>query len=212
MRLSEKHTISACFAGIVVQSIVINFPPLLFITFEREFGISLGKISLLIAISFIAQFGMDLLASRFPRLFDSRAVAILGQALPATGFVLMAFLPYVMSPFAGLVISVIIAAFGSGIIEVVGNPIIDSCTVKNKHTVLSALHSFYCWGLVLTVALSTLFFQLLGTHNWRILACLWAIIPALSLRSPSLTAENSGFTKKRTLSKYSHWVCVISTT
>ena len=180
MRLNEKHTISACFIGIVVQSIVINFPPLLFITFEREFGISLGKISLLIAISFIAQLIMDLLASKLPRLFDSRAVAVLGQVLPAAGFALLAFLPYVIDPFAGLVISIVIAAFGSGIIEVVGNPIIDSCTVKNKHRVMSALHSFYCWGLVLTVVLSTLFFQFFGTHNWRVLACLWAIVPALN--------------------------------
>lgn len=41
---------------------------------------------------------------------------------------------------------------------------------------------------------------------------LCAMTLALSLRSPSLTAEYSGFTKKSTLSKYSHWVSVISTT
>jgi len=179
MKLTAKHTVSACFVGAMVQALVINFSPLLFLTFENEFDISLGKISLLIAISFITQFIMDFTASRVPELFNHRATVVLGQVCSATGLVGLAVFPKIMSPYLGLITATVIAAFGSGIIEVMGNPIIESCPVKNKNRILTFLHSGYCWGLVITVALSTLFFQIFGIENWRTLACLWAIVPAL---------------------------------
>ncbi len=180
MKLSEKHTVAACFVSIMVQAMVINFSPLLFITFEKSFGISLGKISTLIAVSFITQFSMDFLAVQFPRLFNNRATVILGQIFSAVGLAGLALFPMIMPPFIGLLLATVIAAFGGGIIEIMGNPIIESCSVNNKNRIISFFHSGYCWGLVLTVALSTLFFVLFGIENWRILACLWAIIPALN--------------------------------
>lgn len=42
---------------------------------------------------------------------------------------------------------------------------------------MSLLHSFYCWGHVGVVLLSTLFFWFFGIANWKILALLWVIIP-----------------------------------
>lgn len=180
MRLNEKHTVSACFVAIMVQALVINLPPLLFITFEKEFDISLVKISALIAISFITQLCMDLAASRLPRLFNRRATMVLGQVAAAVGLLCLALLPEVLPPYTALVIGTVIAAFGSGIIEVLGNPIVESCPIKNKNKILTFLHSFYCWGLVLTVVLSTLFFNLFGVENWRILVCLWACVPAIN--------------------------------
>ena len=180
MKLQAKHTIAACFTGAMVQAIVLNFPPLLYITFEHEFGISLSKISLLIAVSFITQLLMDFTASKIPVLFNNRATVVLGQALSAIGLVSMALLPSVMPVFPALIIATAVAALGSGIIEVMGNPIIDACPIKNKHKILSFLHSGYCWGLVLTVLLSTLFFVIAGTEHWRTLSILWALIPALN--------------------------------
>ena len=179
MRLKASHTVAACFTGAIVQAIVINFSPLLFITFEKEFGITLSKISALIAISFITQFLMDFTASKLPKLFNNRKTVVLGQIFSSTGLVGLAVLPSVMPPFAGLMLATVIAAFGSGIIEVMGNPIIEACPIKNKNRILSFLHSGYCCGLVLTVLLSTLFFHFVGIEHWRVLACLWAIIPAL---------------------------------
>ncbi len=180
MKLSEKHTVAACFSSIVVQAMVINFSPLLFITFEKDFGITLSKISALIAVSFITQFSMDFIASQLPQLFNNRLAVVLGQVFSAAGLVGLAVLPYIMPPFIGLLLATVIAAFGGGIIEIMGNPIIESCSIDNKNKILSLFHSGYCWGLVLTVALSTLFFALFGVHNWRILAVLWAIIPAVN--------------------------------
>ncbi len=180
MKLSEKHTVTACFISIMVQAIVINFSPLLFITFEESFEISLGKISTLIAVSFITQFSMDFLAVQLPKLFNNRPVIVLGQILSAAGLVGLALFPFIMPPFLGLLLATVIAAFGSGIIEIMGNPIIEACSVDNKNKIISFFHSGYFWGLVLTVALSTLFFSLAGIENWRILACLWALVPTLN--------------------------------
>ena len=180
MKLNSKHTITACFVGIVTQALVINFSPLLFLTFENDYGISLSKISTLIAISFITQLLMDFTASKAPRLFNNRVTVVMGQVCSATGLVCLAVLPEILPPFPALIIATMIGAFGSGIIEVMGNPIVESCPVKNKNRILSFMHSGYCWGLVLTVAVSTLFFHFVGIAHWQILACLWAIIPALN--------------------------------
>ncbi len=179
MKLNAKHTVAACFAGITVQAMVINFPPLLFLTFEKSFGISLSKIGLLIAISFVTQFLMDFTASKLPKLFNNRATVVVGQICSAVGLVGLAVLPEIMSPYPALIIATMVAALGSGIIEVMGNPIIEACPIKNKNRILSFLHSGYCWGLVITVLLSTLFFHFVGIEHWQILACLWAIVPAL---------------------------------
>ena len=180
MKLQAKHTVAACFVGAMVQALVINFPPLLFLTFEKSYNLSLSKIGLLIAISFITQLCMDLAASRLPHVFNRRATVVLGQAFSAIGLVMFAVLPEILPPYLGLIISTMVAAFGSGIIEVMGNPIIESCPVKNKNKLLTFLHSGYCWGLVITVALSTLFFHFVGVENWRLLARLWAIVPTVN--------------------------------
>lgn len=179
MKLTANHTVVACFTGIMVQAFVINFPPLLFLTFEREFGISLSKISLLIAISFITQLLMDFTASKLPWVFNKRITVVIGQICASVGLICMALLPSIISPFPALITATVISAFGSGIIEVMGNPIVEACPVKNKNRILSFLHSGYCFGLVIVVLLSTLFFAVFGIENWRILSCIWAIIPAL---------------------------------
>lgn len=182
MRFSTKHTVVACFIAITVQAIIINFPPLLFVTFEAEYGISLAKIGALIAISFISQLCMDFIASRFPRVFNSRAMLVAGQICSCAGLFCIALLPKVIPPYAALVIGTVIAAFGSGIIEVLGNPTIEACAEnhKNKNKIISLLHSFYCWGLVATVLISTAFFHFFGTEHWELLTCIWACIPAIN--------------------------------
>ncbi|MBE6577348.1 MAG: MFS transporter [Ruminococcaceae bacterium] len=180
MKLNAKYTVVACFIGIINQALVINFSPLLFTTFESELGISLAKISTLIAISFITQLLMDFTASKLPRLFNKRITVVIGQICASVGLISLAVLPSILPPFIALIIATVIGAFGSGIIEVMGNPIIEACPIDNKNKLLTFMHSGYCWGLVLTVALSTLFFHFVGIEHWRLLACLWAIVPAVN--------------------------------
>ena len=179
MKLTARHTITAGYVGYTTQALVINFAPLLFITFEEIYSISLGKIGLLIAISFLSQFTIDALAARFASKLDTRKTVVLGHLCAVIGMISLATLPELLSDhYVGLVISTVLSAIGGGVIEVFISPIVEACPTKEKSATMSLLHSFYSWGSVATILFSTLFFAFAGIENWRILSCLWAIIPA----------------------------------
>ncbi len=180
MKLTARHTVRASYIGYLTQAITINFAPLLFITFENTYGISLGKISFLIAISFLTQLGADITWAKFAEKFNPRAGAILAHVFAVIGLTGFAYLPDLLpDPYVGLILAVVLAAIGGGIVEVLISPIVEACPTENKSSAMSLLHSFYSWGLAAVVLLSTLFFSLVGIEHWRVLACLWAIIPAV---------------------------------
>ncbi len=180
MKLTAAHTIRAGYVGYLTQAITINFAPLLFITFENTYGISLGKISLLIAVSFLTQLAADIFWAKFSDRLHPRFGAVLAHLLAVLGMTGFAWLPDLLpSPYLGLMISVMLAAVGGGIIEVLISPIVEACPTDEKSSAMSLLHSFYSWGLAGVVLLSTLFFSLVGIGHWRILSCLWAIVPAV---------------------------------
>ena len=180
MKLTARHTVRAAYVGYLTQAITINFAPLLFLTFENTYDISLGKISLLIAISFLTQLSFDVLGVKFSDKVNPRATVVIAHLCAVAGMTGFAWLPEVLpSPYLGLVISVILAAIGGGIVEVLVSPIVEACPTEEKSSAMSLLHSFYSWGLAGVVLLSTLFFALVGIEHWRILSCLWAIIPAV---------------------------------
>jgi fucose permease len=178
MKLKPKHTILAGYVGYVTQAITINFAPLLFLTFEKQYGISFTKISLLIAISFITQLFFDVLLAKISKYINTRATIIIGHLSAVLGMTGFLWLPDVLpSAYLGLIICVILAAIGGGIIEVLISPIVEACPVENHSAAMSLLHSFYCWGLAGVVLLSTLFFHFIGIEHWQILAALWGIVP-----------------------------------
>ena len=182
MRLTYKHTICACFIGYVVQAIINNFTPLLFLTFQEEFGISLDKIALLTSINFGVQLGVDLLAARFADRIGSRACVIAAHLFSAGGLVAMTILPRILPvPYLGLCLAICAYAVGGGLIEVLISPIVEACPGEEKEKAMSLLHSFYCWGHVGVVLLSSLFFALFGIGSWRYLALFWALIPLLNI-------------------------------
>lgn len=188
IKYTYKTTIFSCFAGSVVQAVVNNFVPLLFITFQNTYSIPLSQITLLVTINFCVQLFVDFLATFFVDKIGYRISIVLAQFCCASGLVLLTVLPEIMEPFAGLLTGVIVYAIGGGLIEVLVSPIMESCPTDNKEKAMSLLHSFYCWGHVGVVLLSTVFFALCGIDNWRILALIWAIIPFLTgllfLRTP----------------------------
>ncbi len=178
MKLNSKHTLAAGYLSYAVQAATINFSPLLFITFENEFNISLGKISLLIALSFLTQLATDAFEAKFASKLDTRKTIVAGHLCAAFGMVSFAFLPNLLpDPFCGLVISTMLTAVGGGVIEVLVSPIVEACPTDEKSASMSLLHSFYSWGSAAVILLSTLFFAVFGISNWRILSCLWAILP-----------------------------------
>lgn len=180
MKLQAKHTMLAGYVGYVTQAITINFAPLLFLTFVDEYGISFTKISLLIAISFITQLACDVTLARISKYINTRATVILGHISAVVGMTGFAWLPEVLpSPYIGLIVSVMLAAIGGGIIEVLISPIVEACPIENKNGAMSLLHSFYCWGLAAVVLLSTVYFHFVGIEHWQLLSCLWGIVPAV---------------------------------
>lgn len=181
MNPNYQKTIYACFVGYIVQAIVNNFIPLLFLTFESTYSIPLSQITILITFNFGIQLLVDLLSASFVDKIGYRASILLAHILSAAGLLGLAVLPELLpSAYAGLLISVMIYALGGGLLEVLVSPIMESCPTDNKEKAMSLLHSFYCWGHVGVVLLSTLFFRIFGIANWKILTCIWIIIPIVN--------------------------------
>lgn len=217
MKKKYKSTMYACFVGYIVQAIVNNFVPLLFVTFQKSYNIPLSQITFLITINFLIQLAVDVLSAVFVDKIGYRASAILAHAFSAAGLVLLTVLPDAFeNHFAGILVSVIVYAVGGGLLEVLISPIIEDCPTDNKEKAMSLLHSFYCWGHMGVVLFSVAFFALFGIENWKILALLWAIIPVLNavsfLRVPiySLHEEGEkGLSLKELFSKKIFWVLML---
>lgn len=181
MKPNYQKTIYACFIGYIVQAIVNNFVPLLFLTFESTYDIPLSRITMLITFNFGIQLLVDLLSTGFVDKIGYRASILIAHILSAVGLLGLAVLPELLpSAYAGLLISVMVYALGGGLLEVLVSPIMESCPTDNKEQAMSLLHSFYCWGHVGVVLLSTLFFRIFGIENWKILTCIWVIIPVVN--------------------------------
>lgn len=179
--VSYQKTIYACFMGYIAQAIAVNFAPLLFLRFRAQYGIPLSEITALITICFVLQLMTDLVSTFFIDRIGYRAAVLLANTFVAAGFMSLTFLPELTpNPFLGLVISVIIYSVGSGLIEVVVSPMVEACPSANKSKTMSLLHSFYCWGSVGVVVVSTVFFRIFGIDKWKLLAVVWAVLPLIN--------------------------------
>ena len=177
-----KKTLIACYIGFVVQAITANFTPLLFLTFRSTYGITLDKIAIIPLVFYMTQLLVDLVAAKLADRIGYRACVIGSQALSSIGLILMAILPDILpSAFVGILISVVLYAIGSGLEEVLLSPIVEACPFENKEGAMSLLHSFYCWGAVGVILLSTLFFAVFGIENWKILTVIFALVPFLNI-------------------------------
>ncbi len=181
MQNRYNKTITACFTGYIVQAIVNNFVPLLFLTFQRTYHIPLSQITLLVTFNFGIQLLVDLLSVSFVDKIGYRVSMVIAHILAAVGIVLLTFLPELLpSAFAGILIAVMVYAIGGGLLEVLVSPVVEACPSDNKEKAMSMLHSFYCWGHVGVVLFSTLFFQIFGISNWKVLAVIWAVVPLVN--------------------------------
>lgn len=210
-------TVFSCFVGYIVQAIVVNFAPLLFLTFRQTYGIPLSQITLLITVNFAVQLSVDLASAVFVDKIGYRACILTALFCSAAGIAGLAVLPEVLpSAFAGLMISVVVYAVGGGLIEVLVSPIMESCPTKHKEKAMSLLHSFYSWGQVGVVLFSTLFFALAGIRNWRWMALIWTTVPVLGFvlfaRAPiahPVADGEKGMTLKALFCNKIFWVLLI---
>lgn len=173
-----QKTLRACYQGYVTQAICANFAPLLFLTFQKTYGLSLAQLALIPTVFFLTQLLIDLAAAGFVDRVGYRICVVLAHGLSTAGLVMLAVVPDLLpNPFAGILLAVVVYAVSSGLIEVLISPIVEACPFENKESRMSLLHSFYCWGAAGVVLGSTLFFALFGVEHWRILTLLWALIP-----------------------------------
>lgn len=182
MKKGYEMTMISCFVGYIAQAIVNNFVPLLFVMFQSNYGFSMSEITSLIAINFIVQLLTDLLSAGFVDKIGYRVSICLAHMFCAMGLLLLTILPDVLG-YSGLLAAVVLYAIGGGLIEVLISPIMEACPSENKEKAMSLLHSFYCWGHMGVVLLSTLFFAIVGIDNWKVLAIAWATIPLMNMFS-----------------------------
>lgn len=216
MQRNYKKTLTACYMGFITQAIAANFAPLLFLKFHSDYGIPMGKIALISAAFFLTQLIVDILCAKFADFIGYRKCVIASELLSAAGLIGLAFLPELTgNPFTGIIISVIIYATGSGLIEVLCSPIVEACPFEHKDAVMSLLHSFYCWGSVGVILISTLFFAVFGIGSWKILACIWALIPLYNVYNfavcpiERLTDDGSGMKTGSLLRVPMFWTAII---
>lgn len=177
-----KKTLTACYLGFITQAIAANFAPLLFLKFHTAYHIPLGKIALISTVFYLTQLAVDIFCSFFVDRIGYRKCVVASELCAAAGLIGLAFLPDLLpNPLAGIIISVMIYAVGSGLIEVLGSPIVEACPFDHKEAAMSLLHSFYCWGSVGVILLSTAFFAVWGVDSWKWLACIWAVIPVYNI-------------------------------
>lgn len=208
---------NACFIAYVVQAIINNFVPLLFLRFQEGYGIPLSKITLLVTVNFGIQLAVDLASAGFVDRIGYRASMLIAHICAAAGLLSLTVLPEAFSdPFIGLLLSVLLYAVGGGLLEVLVSPVMESCPTENKEKAMSLLHSFYCWGHVAVVLISTVFFRIFGISNWKILAIVWAAVPLANLflfaKAPiaSLMKEGEqGLTLRELLSQKIFWVFLL---
>lgn len=211
-----NHTLRASYIGYISQAIVNNFAPLLFLTFQKTYGISLDKITLLVTMNFAVQLLVDFLAAGFVDRIGYRKAIVLAHLLCAGGVAGLGILPELTAdPYLGFLGAVLLYAAGGGLIEVMISPIVEACPTERKEAAMSLLHSFYCWGHVLVVIASTLFFRVAGIGNWRILAFIWALVPFFNCfyfaRVPirSMTGEGGGMSMRQLAGSGVFWLFVL---
>lgn len=216
MAKNYNKTLTACYLGFITQAIAANFAPLLFLKFHKDYGIPLGEIALISTLFFMTQLIVDVLCAKFVDRIGYRKSVVASEICSAAGLIGLAFLPDIFpNPFAGILISVVIYAVGSGLIEVLVSPIVEACPFPNKDAVMSFLHSFYCWGSVGVVLLSTLFFAVFGLDRWKLLACIWALIPLYNIYNfavcpiEHLVEDGKSMGMRKLFKKPLFWVAII---
>ncbi len=211
-----QKTKTACYLGFVTQAISANFAPLLFLTFYRTYGITLADLAMIPLAFYLTQLCVDFLCAKYVDRIGYRKSILIAQITSAAGLAMLGIVPDLLpNPFLGILLCVIIYAIGSGLIEVLCSPIIEACPFENKESMMSLLHSFYCWGAAGTIALSTLFFVLFGTQHWRILAFLWSLIPLYNVYNfavcpiEPIVQEGEGMTISQLLKNHLFWLFVV---
>ena len=216
MNKAYYRTLYASYLGYITQAIVNNLAPLLFVVFQQEFQISVAQIGFLVTFNFSVQILTDLVAAKYVEKWGYKPSILAAHVFSVVGLVGLGVFPDLFgNAYVGLLAAIAIYAVGGGLIEVLVSPIVEALPLDGKSAAMSLLHSFYCWGHGAVVLLSTLFFRIAGTENWRLLTLLWAAVPLLNLflfaGAPIrvLTEEGASLPVKKLFSSRLFWLLFV---
>lgn len=184
--MKSKYTMTkiACYVGYVVQAVVNNFLPILFIALQNIYGLSYEQLARIILFNFLTQMVTDFITPKILAIIGYRKAAMLAHISASAGLVFLGILPKIMeSTYFAIIISMVITAFGSGLIEVILSPMVDMLPTSNKAGSMSILHSFYCWGQAFTIIATTVMVMFFGFEGWANIPIIWAVIPFVNIFS-----------------------------
>jgi fucose permease len=182
--MTFDSTRRACYTGYVTQAIVNNLAPLLFIVFQTRYDVPVEMLGRLVLLNFATQLVTDLVAIRLVDRIGYRGPLVVAHLLAVAGLVLLSVGPSLApSPYLGLSLAVVVYAVGGGLLEVLVSPVVDALPTPQqaKAAQMSLLHSFYCWGQVGVVAVTTLLLAWIGQGSWQVLPLVWAVVPLINL-------------------------------
>ncbi len=179
-KLTYRHTLVSCYICFIIQSIVNNFSPLLFVTYSKEFNVSVSELALLVSFNFAVQMIVDAVGVRYADRIGYRRGMFIAHLASFLGLSGLAAFTLVLPSFSGLLIATVFCAMGSGFIEVLTSPIVEALPLGEKSAAMSLLHSFYCWGHIAIVLITTGSLALFGAENWRYIALFWAAFPLVN--------------------------------
>lgn len=178
--MTYKTTMIACELGITTQALVNNLMPILFVIFKDNFGVSYTLIANLMLINFIIQLFTDGLSIKIISKLGYRKAGIIAQLSAVFGLFCLGILPHFLPVYIGLITSVVFCAFGGGLLEVMVSPIVDSLDLDHSSAKMSMLHSFYCWGQLVVILITTAILKIFSNSIWWVLPLGWAVFPLLN--------------------------------
>jgi len=181
--INYTRTIRTCYLSTCTQSLIVNLPPLLFTLFARDYGLNLERLGRLVLINFITQLIVDALAARLADGIGYRRCLVAAHLAATLGFAMYGLLPMLLPKdmlYAGLCLATVIFASGGGLIEVLVSPIVNQISGHLGAGAMTLLHSFYCWGQMLTVLVSTFLLRFLPDGLWYVVPLLWTAVPLIT--------------------------------
>ncbi len=182
MSPNYKKTKFACYYTYLAMSSVFSLPPILFMTFRDMYDISYTLLGTLVLTNFCTQLLVDLIFSFFGKYFNPHTALRVTPLLTGVGLLTYALIPHYFPQmaYAGLLIGTVLFSIAAGLGEVLVSPTIAAIPSDTPDKDMAALHSLYGYGVVMVVAVSTLFLELFGRENWMYLTMFWAVLPVIA--------------------------------
>lgn len=214
---SYNGAMGACYLGYVVLAIIINLTPILFMPLQKIYHISFSQLGGLIFVNFCVQVVSDLAFGKPADRYGVRIFAILAQVCTILGLVIFAFAADLFADvFVGLVIGTVLFSIGGGLLELLLNPIAASIPINaRKSAAMNLLHSFYSWGQIFVIIVTTLLVHFWGDYIWKWIALIWTIVPILTLilfskvKLPPIVREGKVRTPLREIVKSKYFLLII---